>query len=136
MEFLAHNYYWILLALASGGMLVWPLVRGNGRNGVSTAQAVQLINRNNAVILDIRSKDEFAAGHLVNARHIEAKDLAERSKELAKFKKNPIIVVCHTGARSAPSVKTLQAAGFEQAVNLDGGIAGWQKAGQMLVKEA
>lgn len=136
MEFLAHNYYWILLALASGGMLVWPLVRGSGRHGVSAAQAVQLINRNNAIIIDVRSKEEFAAGHLVNARHIAAAELAERSKELTKFKRQPVILVCQTGTRSAPLVKTLQEAGFEQTLNLDGGIADWQKAGQILVKEA
>ncbi|MFT4174449.1 MAG: rhodanese-like domain-containing protein [Rhodocyclaceae bacterium] len=136
MEFVLHNYIWIALALVSGGLLLGPMIRGGSRFGVAPTQAVTLINRNDAVIVDVREQKEFEAGHLPNARHIPAGELAERTGELARFKNRPIVVVCQSGTRANGAVSTLRKAGYEQAFTLDGGVAAWLQAGFPLSTKA
>jgi rhodanese-related sulfurtransferase len=110
-------------------MLFFPILSGNP-DAVSPQQAVLLVNRENAVIVDVREESEFAAGHLPAARNIPLKDIESRSSELKKFIKRPLIVVCQTGNRSRNALAALRKAGFERVVNLDGGIAAWTQAGQ------
>ncbi len=124
------------LALASGGMLLWPLlVRPFRRaNEVGTFEAVQLINRRDALVLDVRDTGEFAAGHIASARHIPEAQLAERVRELEKHKSRPIIVICRAGARAPAVSGMLRKRGFAEAFALRGGIAAWQQAGMPLEK--
>lgn len=131
MEFLLqnHNYVWLALAIVSGAMLLIPMLRGNA-DGVSPQQAVLLVNRENAVIVDVREEAEFAAGHLPAARNIPLKEIEARSSELKKFIKRPLILVCQSGNRSRNALEVLRKAGFERVVNLDGGFAAWSQAGQ------
>ena len=131
MQFLLqnYNYLWLTLAIVSGAMLFIPIVRGNP-DAVSPQQAVLLVNRENAVIVDVREQTEFAAGHLPAARNIPLKEIETRSGELKKFMKRPLIVVCQTGNRSRNALAALRKAGFERVVNLDGGFAAWSQAGQ------
>lgn len=123
-------------AVATGVMLLWPLVMRPFRAGreVSAVEAVQLINRKDALVIDVRDTGEFEAGHIAGARHVPEKQLAERLKELEKFKSRPLIVVCHSGMRSSAAVQVLRRNGFNEAVNLTGGIAGWQQASLPLEK--
>ncbi|MEC5396733.1 rhodanese-like domain-containing protein [Uliginosibacterium sp. H1] len=134
MEFLTHNVFWIVMALVSGGMLLAPMFRGGGRYGVSPAQAVTLINREDAAVLDVREAAEFERGHLPNARHIPLGELEKRADELNKLKNKPVIVVCQSGNRSGSARGILAKLGFERAVNLDGGVDAWAQASQPLVK--
>jgi rhodanese-related sulfurtransferase len=131
MQFLLqnYNYLWVALAAVSGAMLFVPLIRGNP-DAVSPQQAVLLVNRENAVIVDVREQSEFATGHLPAARNIPLKEIEARSGELKKFIKRPLIVVCQSGNRSRNALVALRKAGFERVVNLDGGIAAWSQAGQ------
>ena len=131
MQFLLldYNYFWLGLAIISGAMLLVPMLRGNS-DAVSPQQAVLLVNRENAVIVDVREKTEFAAGHLPAARNIPLKEIEARSSELKKFMKRPLIVVCQSGNRSRNALDALRKAGFERVVNLDGGFAAWLQAGQ------
>ncbi|MDB5814490.1 MAG: sulfurtransferase [Rhodocyclales bacterium] len=131
MQFLLqnHNYLWLALAFVSGWMLFVPLLRGDP-DAVSPQQAVLLVNRENAVIVDVREQTEFAAGHLPAARNIPLKEIESRSAELKKFIKRPLIVVCQSGNRSRSALASLRKAGFERVVNLDGGFAAWSQAGQ------
>ena len=96
------------LAAASGAMLLWPLIARPFRatHEVGTFEAVQLINRRDALVLDVRSSGEYAAGHIANARHLPEAQVAERIKELDKHRARPIIVSCSTGSR-APAVSNL-----------------------------
>src|SRR5215218_7732850 len=89
--------------LVSGGMIVWPLLARIMRPGqeVETVQAVQLINRRDAVVLDVRDATEYNSGHITNARHIPESELDGRLRELEKVKAKPIIVSCARGNRSA-----------------------------------
>ena len=124
------------LAAASGTMLIWPLVSRPFRqvNEVGTFEAVQLINRRDALVLDVRASGEYAAGHIASAKHVPEAQLADRIKELEKYKSRPIIVSCSAGSR-APSVSgMLRKNGFAEAFALKGGIAAWQQASLPLEK--
>ena len=124
------------LALASGGMLLWPLVSRPFRTSheVSVFEAVQLINRRDALVLDVRASGEYGAGHIANARHIQEAQLADRIKELDKFRSRPIIVSCSTGSRAPGVTGTLRKQGFSEVFALRGGIAAWQQASLPLDK--
>lgn len=129
MEFLQQNWQWAALAAVSGGMLLFSMMRGGGKNTLSAVEATLKINREDAVIIDVRTADEFGSGHIPNARHIPLADLERRAPEIAKSGK-PVILCCATGARSAAATDTLQKAGIESVFNLTGGMQAWQQAGQ------
>ena len=124
------------LAITSAGMLVFPLFTRGLRTSaeVGPAEAVTLINRKDAVVLDVRDEGEFAAGHINNARHVPEKQIAGRIKELEKFKMKPVIVSCASGRRSASVADNLRKQGFTDVVALRGGIGAWQQAGMPLEK--
>ena len=124
------------LAVTTGGMLIWPFIARLYRPGseVGSFEAVQLINRRDALVLDVRDSGEFTAGHVANARHIPEAQVAERVKELEKFKSRPILVTCRSGTRAASVSGTLRKLGFAEVFALRGGIAAWQQAGLPLEK--
>jgi len=137
--FLQKNPFNMMLfggAIATGLMLVWPLVMRPFRAGreVSVVEAVQLINRKDALVIDLRDTGEYEAGHIAGARHIPEKQLAERLKDLEKFKGRPLIVACRTGTRSGVAVQVLRRNGFAEAVSLGGGVGAWDQAGMPLEK--
>lgn len=127
--FLQQNIMWVALAAVSGGMLLWPLVSGGGGNSVTPAAATLLLNREDAIVLDVRETGEWSAGHIPNARHIAMGQLDKRIHELDKFKERPIIVCCASGNRSSSACGQLKKAGFEKVFNLAGGIGAWNEAG-------
>lgn len=127
MEFIQQNITWVMLAVVSGGMLLFPMLRG-GAAGISVTEATLLINREDAVVVDVRETHEWAAGHIPNSRHISLGQLKDRLSELDKFKEKPVIVYCASGNRSSSACATLTKAGFTRAVNLAGGVAAWSEA--------
>src|SRR5512146_547401 len=130
------NLMLFFAAIVSGGMLVWPMISRLFRptSEVSTLEAVQLINRRDAVVIDVRDSGDYAAGHITSARNIPAAQIAERLKELEKFKSRPIIVSCRSGDRSAVASGILRKNGFGEVFSLRGGIAAWQQASMPLEK--
>ncbi|HLA33723.1 MAG TPA: rhodanese-like domain-containing protein, partial [Rhodocyclaceae bacterium] len=78
MEFLQQNLMWVALALVSGGMLLWPMLTGAGTESLSPAQATLLINRQDAIVLDVREGKEWEAGHIAGARHVVLSQLDNR----------------------------------------------------------
>ena len=130
MEFIKSNILLIGLALGSGIMLLLPSFK-KGAGGVpnlSTAEAINLINRSHALVLDVRNEAEFAGGHIVDAKHIPLDKLAERLNELNKYKDKPILVNCQRGMRSAKACDVLRNAEFKQIHNLQGGLDAWLAA--------
>ena len=118
-------------AVATGGMLLWPLVNrllAGGAPQVGATEAVRLINRRDAVVLDVRDKADFAAGHIPNARNIPLPELGGRLREIEKFKARPIVVNCQSGMRSATVCSMLRKNGFGEVFSLRGGIGGWAEA--------
>ena len=128
----------VLLAtvVVSGGMLIWPLVGRLVRPGqeVSAAEAVQLINRRDAVVIDVRDAAEYGTGHIAGARNIPQAQLESRLKELEKAKSKPLIVACATGNRSRAASALLQKQGYAEVYSLQGGLAAWKQAGMPLEK--
>lgn len=136
MEFLKNNVLLIGLALGSGIMLLLPAFKKNagGVPNLTTAEAINLINRSHAIVLDVRDDAEFTSGHIVDAKHIPVDKLAERLNELAKYKDKPILVNCQRGMRSAKACDVLRKAGFTQVHNLQGGLNAWLEAKLPIVK--
>ena len=135
MEFIQQNMYLVAIALVSGlGLLVLTFRKPGDRNSLSATQATQLINREDAQIIDVREPDEYVSGHLPESRNIPAGQLEQRAGELDKYKDTPLILVCQTGSRSTSACKQMIALGFSRAHNLEGGIAGWRAAGLPLKK--
>jgi rhodanese-related sulfurtransferase len=113
---------------------LWPALAPRGRRA-SPLQATQLMNRGKATaVVDVRGSDEFAAGHLRDAKHIPLADLGNRIGELDKSKTKTVIVVCQSGNRADKAVRQIKAAGFDDVYALDGGIAAWTAAGLPLIK--
>ncbi len=133
MKFFIDNILLIAIVLISGGALLWPALTRRGKS--ATPQDVTLlINRSKATIVDVRDAKEFAEGHLPEAKNIPLAELDQRIGELDKFKSKSVVVVCKSGARASSAAAKLAKAGFADVVNLDGGIAAWQKAGLPLAK--
>ena len=130
MQFIKDNVFMIGLALASAGMLLWPLVsrKFTGGKQVDTLEAVQKINHDDALVIDVREPAEVAQGKIAKARHIPLGELNGRLSELEKFKAKPIIVTCRSGNRSARACGILAKQGFTDVYNLTGGMTAWQQA--------
>jgi rhodanese-related sulfurtransferase len=130
MDFIQNNLLLIAVAFASGAMLVWPLVRrGAGGPWVGTLQATQMINREDALVLDVREPAEYAKGHVLGAKNVPLGDVERRAAELDKHKAKPVIVVCESGNRSSRAIEALRTRGFARVFNLSGGFGAWQQAG-------
>jgi rhodanese-related sulfurtransferase len=128
VKFIVDNWMLILIALCSGGMLAWPMIRGGGGGTLTAQGAVQLINRERAVLVDVREADEFAAGHMTGARNLPLGQLEDRLASTVKNKSVPLLLVCATGARAQRAVTIAKKLGYEQAQAVAGGLKAWKDA--------
>ena len=135
MKFILDNWMIMSVALASGGMLIWPVLKGASSNGLSPAEAVQLINREKAVLIDVCETSEFAAGHVGGAKNIPLSQLEQKLPSMVKNKSLPIILVCQSGARSGRAVETVKKLGYAQAQSLGGGLGAWRAANLPVEKD-
>ncbi len=136
MNFLLQNWYLVAAALVSGGLLLLPmLMSGAQGGGVSTAEAVQLINRQKGVLIDVSEPEEFAKGHAAGARNVPFGQL-EGHKSLPSNKALPLVVVCPTGARAGRAAGMLRKLGYEKAQVLAGGLKAWRDANLPVEKTA
>jgi len=136
VQFVQNNLLLIAVAFISGAMLLWPLVRrSTGGPWVTPAEATHLINREDALVVDVRDPGEYSTGHILGAKNVPLARLEEGANELAKRKEKPLIVYCDTGTnRAAKAVSALKKQGFARVVNLNGGIGAWQQAGLPIEK--
>ena len=107
-------------------MLIVNLLQTATNRGLMPIQAVQLMNRENAVPIDVRGETDFAAGHIVNARNIPLADIKSRLDELKKLGDRPILVYCASGHTSSAAARELKAAGLDKVYTLKGGITAWR----------
>ncbi len=133
MKFIIDNIILIGLVLVSGGALIAHTLQRMGPK-LTPLQATQVINQGKTLILDVRTADEFAAGHIRDAKNIPLKELKARIDELEKFKARPVIVVCAKGLRSAKATAQLNKAGYTEAASLLGGLDAWQSQGLPVTK--
>ena len=141
MSFLAFaEKNWMLFAtlVASGAMLVWPLLsrRVAGGRELGTLGATQLINTKNALLLDVRETKEIDGGKLPNAIDVPLSQLANRGAELAKYVSRPVIAYCARGQRSRMAAGALTKLGFAEVYTLRGGLRAWSEAGLPVEKGA
>lgn len=132
-EFLGNHYLLALAFLVVMTLLVFTEGRKGGKT-VTTQQATALINRDNAVVVDIRPKKDYATGHIVDSLNIPSETLTKRMSELDRHKDKPVLLVCANGQHSGPCSKLLKAAGHNNVNRLSGGIAGWRGDNLPLVK--
>jgi rhodanese-related sulfurtransferase len=128
VNFVLDNWMLLLVALSSGAMLFMPVLRGATDAGVTAAAAVQMINREKAVLVDVCEAEEFAAGHMGGAKNIPLAQLEAKLPTVVKNKAVPLILVCQSGARSARAVATAKKLGYEKVQSLSGGLAAWKTA--------
>ena len=117
----------IVVAVVAGGLLLWPTINGARSGGVSPSEAVRLMNREKASVIDVSEPGEFAVGHIVGSKNIPIGRL-EVAPELPKNKTLPVVLVCATGKRAAKAAKALEAKGYAKAVVLAGGLTAWKAA--------
>lgn len=128
MKFIIDNWTLVLMALTSGLLLLWPAIRGAASGSLTPTIAVQLINREKAVVIDVCEAGEYAAGHVSGARHIPLAQLANQLPAVVKNKEIPVIFVCQSGMRSNSAARIAKGLGYTRPLSLGGGLSSWRAA--------
>jgi rhodanese-related sulfurtransferase len=128
VNFIVENWMIIAVAAVSGGMLLWPLVKGATGGALTPAGAVQLINRERGVVIDVCEPEEFSAGHVGGARNVPLGQLEKRLPEVVKNKGLPLILVCASGGRAVRAEGVARKLGYEKAQAMAGGLKAWKEA--------
>ncbi len=129
LPFLLHNWALLLIALVSGTLLLAPgLMSGIRSGGLTPGDAVHLINRERAVVVDVSENEEFSAGHIVGSRSVPVAQFEQRLPEVVKNKGVPLILVCASGGRAQRCLAKAKTLGYEKAVVLGGGLRAWKDA--------
>jgi rhodanese-related sulfurtransferase len=105
-----------------------------GGRGVSPQELVNLVNKEGAVVLDVRDSKEFAAGHIVDAVNVPHTSLESRLAELEKYKEKPVTIVCKMGQHAGTAGAMLRKAGFGSVSRLSGGMTEWRNQNLPVVK--
>ena len=126
--FSQNNLLLLAVALGSGGALAWPMIqRSRAGAAISSTQAVQMMNHQHAVLVDVRTTEAYNAGHVPQARSVPLGDLEKKAAALPKNK--PLIVICDVGRTAIGAATRLRAQGFTDVVTLEGGLKAWLTAG-------
>jgi rhodanese-related sulfurtransferase len=136
LEYIAHHPY-----LAGGAVLAAVAVMVNELRervqrfaALSSMQVVRLMNEGGALLIDLRSKEAFEAGHIGEARNVPAAELEAQSETLKKWRERPVVTYCDSGVSGAGAARTLTKLGFTKVFNLEGGLNGWVKDNLPLTK--
>ncbi|MEE4278605.1 MAG: rhodanese-like domain-containing protein [Halieaceae bacterium] len=124
LEFAAQQWILIAALMAAVGMLIAQETRKAGP-ALSPQQAINLVNAEDGVFVDLRDAGAFKKGHIVDALHIPASKVVERKEELAKFRERPIVLVCNMGQHAGTAAKQLRAEGFDKVYKMAGGMVEW-----------
>jgi len=123
-----ENIFILAVAVVSGVMLAVPALRkGRGGKGLSTAEAIQLVNQRQGVWVDVRPTEQFRAGHIAQARSVPAAEIEQKASSLPKNK--PLLLVCETGRDANRIAARLRTQGFAEVSVLEGGMRAWSSAG-------
>ncbi|MCW5597883.1 rhodanese-like domain-containing protein [Nitrosomonas sp.] len=134
--FIQDNIFFLIAAMMSGGMLLWPVLSRNAAKEVDFQQAIKMVNYEGGLLLDVRDDNEYAEGHPPNAKHISVERISERWQELESFKDKPIIVIFRPGIRAGHAGAVLRKNGFKKVFNLSGGIDTWRRENLPMVKNS
>ncbi len=138
LQFLQNNWPLIAVMIVSGAMLLWPTLqrRWSPVREIGALEATQLINRRDALMLDLREPKEYEGGRVPNAVHLPQSQLASRGDELKKLTARPVIAYCDRGQRSRAAAAALSKLGFAEVYTLRGGLRAWTDAGLPVEKGA
>lgn len=131
LQFLEDNWPLVLVMIVSGAMLLWLTIqrRLSPIREIGALEATQLINRRDALMLDVREPTEYGGGRVPNAVHLPSSQLASRGHELKKMTGRPVIAYCDRGQRSRKAGQALAQLGFAEVYTLRGGLRAWSDAG-------
>ena len=132
-EFLAQQWILVAALLAVVVMLLTHETRKGGK-ALSPQQAINLVNAEQGVFLDLRDAADYKRGHIVDAIHIPATKLNERAAELEKYRERPVVLVCKMGQSAGPAGKQLKTQGFQKVYKMTGGMMEWGNLQLPLVK--
>ena len=127
IEFTMNHWVLVLSFVLVGALLIYNLLQGN-KGSLDPIGATDLINHQEAVVVDVRPAADYQKGHIINAVNIPSNGFANQLNSLNKYKDRPIIVSCRSGSQSQAACQQLRKAGFEKVFNLRGGILAWQSA--------
>jgi len=121
----------VLLALAALAY-EWSRTRAGGQS-IGPLDAVRLMNQG-ALVLDVRSRDQYDAGHVIDARNLPSADLASSVETLKKYRDKPVLTCCETGMTAGAAARTLREQGFSKVASLRGGLQAWRAESLPLVR--
>jgi len=124
IEFASHHFALVAAFFAILGALLVTLRQG--ADGLSPAQVVLVLNKENALAVDLREEPAFKAGHIINAQRVSAGDLGEDGGPLKKHRERPLVLYCETGVSCVKPLQALRRAGFSKVYRLQGGLAAWR----------
>ncbi|HEB96018.1 MAG TPA: rhodanese-like domain-containing protein [Sedimenticola thiotaurini] len=127
-EFVSNHLYLFGALVLVSVLLAQNLLSGMDKSSITPQRATELINREDAVVVDVRPMNDFADGHILHSLNIPMNGFGKQLGQLEKYRNRPIIVACRSGAQSSAACKQLRKAGFDQVYNLRGGIMAWQNA--------
>ncbi len=135
-EFVVNHWDLFLALIIILAMLIsQPLSRRlRGFHDVDPQEAVGLMNREDAVLVDVREDKEYREGHVVDSIHVPLSGLDKNLSRLENLRQKPVILGCHSGHRSSKAAGVLRKHGFERVYNLKGGMLAWENAGLPLSK--
>lgn len=133
MNFIIDNWYLFLLVIVTGGLLFIPALSKGTLAGLSPAQAVQSINKEKAVVIDVREADEFNVGHIKGAKNVPVAAIDQQLSANVKNKSLPVIMVCATGGKAQRAVLAAKKLGYENTQVLAGGMKAWKDASLPIV---
>jgi len=136
-EFIGNHLFLVSLFISLLMLLIWNLYGGaiTGVKQIDPAELTRLINREDAVVVDLRPSAEFENNHIINSLSVPETEIEDRKNELDKYKKQTVIFYCASGSISARVARTLSTNGMEQVYCLKGGLPSWQNANLPLTKE-
>ena len=134
VEFIGNHLILATMWIITLGAIIMYHKR-TGASSVGPQKVVMMINRQDAVVVDVRDKKEFDSGHIVDSINIPLGKLKQRVNELKKHKEKPLVVVCKLGQQSGEAAKTFQETGHAAVFRLSGGIAEWKAQSLPLVQK-
>ncbi|WPL19640.1 Thiosulfate sulfurtransferase GlpE [Thiorhodovibrio winogradskyi] len=134
VEFVSNHWILFLALVVISALLIHNLIVGD-QGSIDPLGATDLINRQDATVIDVRPSADYAKGHIINALNIPMNGFRNQTATLAKYKNKPLIVSCRSGSQSQMACGILRKQGFEEVYNLRGGVMAWQNANLPLTRK-
>jgi rhodanese-related sulfurtransferase len=134
VNFIIENWQLVFVALASGVALLLPTLLSGGAGSISCTDAVLLMNKEKANVVDVRRADEFSTGTIAGAKHVEITKIEANLASVVKNKEAPLVLICASGARSQGAVRLAQKLGYTRVFSMSGGLKAWREANLPVTK--